>query len=132
MPAYWMRGIGAAKLASALTADPQMCGLAQYEVPFALMPGRQRLAGRAPLFALDSTDPLAAGHLPEVASNASRAFNRIVAKRALAKQLPAQYSARQCDEVGGDEVCIFARDGGCTADSASSFAINDALARIDR
>ena len=132
MPAYWMRGVGAAKLASTLTADPQMCGLAQYEVPFALMPGRQRLAGRAPLFALDSTDPLAAGHLPQLAANASPAFNRIVAKRALEKQLPAQYSARQCEEVGGDEVCIFARDGGCTADGASSLVINDVLTRIDR
>jgi phosphatidylinositol glycan class B len=132
MPLYWMRGIGAAKLASVLTADPQMCGIALYDMPFVLMPGRERLAGRVPLFALDSTDPLAAGHLPQVASNASPAFNRIVAKRALKKQLPAQFSARQCDTVGGDEVCIFARDGGCTADGASSFAINDVLARIDR
>jgi GPI mannosyltransferase 3 len=132
MPAYWMRGIGAARLASTLTADPQMCGIALYEMPFALMPGRQRLAGHAPLFAFDSTDPLAAGDLPAVTLSASRAFNRIVAKRVLEKQLPSDFSVRQCDEVGGAGVCIFARDGGCTADGASSFAINDVLARIDR
>jgi GPI mannosyltransferase 3 len=131
MPTYWMRGIGAAKLASALRADPQMCGIALYDTPFFLLPGRDRLAGRAPLFALYSTDPLAAGHLPAVASNASPAFNRMIAHRSAEKQLPANFSARQCESVGGAEVCIFARDGGCTVDGASSFAINDVLTRVD-
>ena len=131
MPTYWMRGIGAAKLASALTADPQMCGIALYDTPFFLMPGRERLAGHAPLFALYPTDPLAAGHLPAVASNASSAFNRIVAPRASEKQLPANFSARQCENVGGAEVCIFARDGECSAGGASSLAINEVLTRVD-
>ena len=131
MPTYWMRGIGAAKLASALTADPQMCGIALYDTPFFLLPGRERLAGRAPLFALYPTDPLAAGHLPAVASNASSAFNRIIAHRASEKQLPANFSARQCESVGGAEVCIFARDGECSAGGASSLEINEVLTRVD-
>ena len=131
MPIYWMRGIGAAKLASTLKADPLMCGVALYDTPFYLLPGRDRLAGRTPLFALYSTDPLAAGHLPAVASTAASAFNRIVAHRSLEKQLPANFSARQCESVGGAEVCIFARAGGCTVDGAPSFTINDVLTRVD-
>jgi Alg9-like mannosyltransferase family len=131
MPTYWMRGIGAAKLAAQLRADPLMCGIALYDTPFYLLPGRDRLAGRAPLFALYSTDPLAAGHLPAATSNASSAFNRIVAHRSMDKQLPANFSARQCESVGGAEVCIFARAGGCTVDGAPSFTINDVLTRVD-
>jgi phosphatidylinositol glycan class B len=49
MPEYWNRGIGAAKLASALRADSQTCGLALYDTPFFLLPGKDRLAGNAPL-----------------------------------------------------------------------------------
>jgi GPI mannosyltransferase 3 len=131
MPTYWMRGIGAAKLASELRADPLMCGVALYDTPFYLLPGRERLTGRAPLFALYSTDPLAAGNLPAVASAASSAFNRIVAHRSMQKQLPANFSPRQCESVGDAEVCIFARDGGCAIDGASSFTINDVLTRVD-
>jgi len=131
MPMYWMRGIGAAKLAADMKADPQMCGVALYDTPFFLMPGRERLVGLAPLFGLYANDPKVTGHLPAAASEASSAFNRIVAHRSAEKQLPSNFSVRQCDDVGGEEVCIFARDGGCTTDGASSFAINEVLKRLD-
>jgi hypothetical protein len=130
MPEYWNRGIGAARLASELKADPQMCGLALYDTPFFLLPGRDRLAGRAPLFALYATDPLAGGRLPAVASTASPAFNRLLAHRSAEKALPANFSRRGCESVGGSEVCIYARGGGCSTGAASSFAINDVLARV--
>jgi hypothetical protein len=45
------------------------------------------------------------------------------------KQLPASFTPRGCADVGGSEVCIFARGGGCAGDAAASFAINDVLAR---
>jgi GPI mannosyltransferase 3 len=130
MPQYWVRGIGAAKLASELRADPQMCGLALYDTPYYLLPGKDRLAGRAPLFALYSTDPLASGHLAEVTSTASPAFNRMLAHRSVEKALPANFTPRGCESVGGSEVCIYVRGGGCSADAAESFAINDVLARV--
>jgi hypothetical protein len=131
MPAYWMRGIGAAKLTSNLRADPQMCGLALYDVPIFLMPSRDRLAGRVPLYALYSSDPLAAGHLATIAPKASSAFNRILVYRSMQKELPADFTVRRCETVSGAEVCILARDGGCEADAASSFEINEVLTRAD-
>jgi GPI mannosyltransferase 3 len=129
MPVYWNRGIGAAKLVATLKADPQMCGLALYDVPVFLMPGRQRLAGPAPLYALYSGDPRAAGHLAAIAPKASPAFNRILVSHSMAKELPANFTARGCENVNEWEICIFARDGGCDASAASSFEINDVLAR---
>jgi phosphatidylinositol glycan class B len=129
MPAYWMRGIGAAKLTSKLKVDPQMCGLALYDVPIFLMPGRNRLAGRAPLYALYSRDPLAAGQLATIAPKASPAFNRMLAYHSMEKELPSNFRERGCESVSGAEVCIFARDGGCDADAAASFEINDVMTR---
>jgi hypothetical protein len=131
MPAYWMRGVGAAQLASELRADPQMCGLALYDTDFFSLTGRDRLVGSAPLFALYSTDPLAAGHLAAVAATAAPAFNRILAARSKQKELPSNFIPRDCQSVGGAEVCVFARDGGCNIDPASSFGINDVLTRVD-
>jgi hypothetical protein len=132
MPAYWMRGIGAAKLTSKLKADPQMCGLALYDVPVFLMPGRDRLAGRAPLYALYSSDPLTAGRPAAIAPKASPAFNRMLAYRSMEKDLPSNFTQRGCESVSGADVCIFARDGGCDADAASSFEINDVMTRTGR
>jgi GPI mannosyltransferase 3 len=129
MPIYWIRGIGAAKLAAQLKTDPQMCGLAFYDVPVFLMPGRERLAGRRPLYALYSDDPLAAGHLAAIAPKASPAFNRILVYRSMEKELPPDFTVRGCENVSGDELCIFARDGGCDASAASSFDLNDVLTR---
>jgi hypothetical protein len=131
MPDYWKHGVGAAKLAAELRADPQMCGLALYDTSFVAMPGRDRLAGRAPLFALYSIDPLAAGRLTAIAPKASEAFNRILAPHSMQNELPANFTPRGCASVAGAEVCIFARDGGCDADAASSFKINDVLKRVD-
>jgi hypothetical protein len=53
----------------------------------------------------------------------------MLAHRSLEKQLPANFAQRGCADVGGSEVCIFARDGCCAADAVASFAINDVLAR---
>jgi GPI mannosyltransferase 3 len=131
MPDYWSRGIGATRLASALKADQQMCGLALYDTPYVALAGRDRLAGKAPLFALYSADSLVGGHLAAVASTASPAFNRMLAHRSAEEALPASFARRGCETVGGSEVCIFARAGGCAADAASSFSINDVLARTD-
>jgi len=129
MPAYWMRGTGAAKLASTLRSDSQMCGLALYDVPVFLLPGQDRLAGRAALYALYANDPLAKGRLAAVTVKASPAFNRILAYRTMEKELPPDFTQRSCEIVSGAEVCAFARDGRCDSEPASSFKINDVLAR---
>jgi phosphatidylinositol glycan class B len=130
-PTLWMRGIGAARLASALKADPRMCGLALYDVYVFLLPGRDRLAGDTPLFAFYPRDPLAGARPSNVTRNASTAFNRILAPRAAEKELPADFTARDCDSVGGAKVCIFVRDGKCDTGAAASFTLNDVLKRID-
>jgi hypothetical protein len=87
------------------------------------------LVGRVPLYALYSNDPLAAGRLAAIASKASPAFNRVLVYRSMAQELPSNFTERGCEIVGGAEVCTFARDGGCDTQPASSFGINDVLAR---
>src|SRR5207245_9473001 len=60
MPDNWMRGPGAAHLAAELHSDPALCGLALYDTPFHLLPGRNRLVGGSPLYAFHPAD-VAAG-----------------------------------------------------------------------
>lgn len=129
MPAYWMRGIGAARLTSTLRADSQMCGLALYDVPVFLLPGQNRLTGRAPLYALYTGDPLATGRLATIAPKVSPAFNRILAYRSMERELPPNFTKRGCETVSGAEVCTFTRNGGCDSAAALLFDINDVLAR---
>jgi hypothetical protein len=117
-----------------------MCGLALFDVPVFLMPGRDRLVGRAPLYALYSRDPHAAGRLTAIASKASLAFNWILVYRSMEQEVPlyrsmeqevpSNFTERGCETVSGAEVCTFARDGGCDTEAASSFEINDVLARV--
>ena len=132
MPDNWMRGAGAAQLAAALRDDPALCGLALYKTPFHLLPGRDRLVGRSPLYALHPADPLAGGDLAAAAHKVAPAFNRILARRDSAADLPAGFSQRDCASVGGADVCIFARSGGCDGAAAAPFVLNDVLVRVDR
>jgi hypothetical protein len=132
MPVHWMRGTGAAQLAAELRADLAPCGLALYDVPFFLLPGRERLVGRSPLYAFYPADPIAGGDLTAGARKAAPAFNRILARRDSATDLPADFSQWDCAPVGAADVCIFARSGGCDAAAAAPFALNDVLVRIDR
>lgn len=127
----WMNGVGAAKLASELKADPQMCGLALYDVFFTQLPGRERLVGRKPLFAFYSADPFAGTEMTSVARIASTSFNRILAYRSAANDLPAGFTARDCAAVTGAQVCIFGREGTCGYGGAALFTLNDVLKRID-
>ena len=131
MPGYWMNGTGAAQLAAELRDDPALCGLALYKTPFPLLPGRDRLVGRSPLYALHPADPVASADLAAVAQRAAPAFNRILSRRDSATDLPAGFSQRDCASVGGADVCIFARRGGCDAAAAAPFVLNDVLARVD-
>jgi hypothetical protein len=131
MPGYWMNGTGAAELAAELRDDPALCGLALYKTPFPLLPGRDRLVGLSPLYAFDPADPAASGDLAGVAQKAAPAFNRILSRRDSATDLPAGFSLRDCASVGGSDVCIFARRGGCDAAAAAPFVLNDVLVRVD-
>jgi hypothetical protein len=132
MPENWMRGIGAAQLAAELRADPALCGLALYKTPFHLLPGRDRLVGQSPLYALHPSDPVASGDLAAVAQKAASAFNRILSRPDSAADFPAGFSRRDCASVGGADLCIFTRSGGCDSAAAAPFVINDVLVRIDR
>jgi hypothetical protein len=132
MPDNWMRGTGAAQLAAELRRDPALCGLALYDTPFHLLPGRERLVGRSPLYAFHPADPVAGGDLAAVAQKAAPAFNRILSRRDSAADLPAGFSQRDCASVGAADVCIFARSGVCDAAAAAPFVLNDVLVRIDR
>ncbi len=132
MPDNWMRGTGAAQLAAELRGDPALCGLALYNTPFHLLPGRDRLVGRSPLYAIYPADPVVGGDLAAVAQKAAPAFNRILSRRDSATELPAGFSQRDCTSVGGADVCIFARSGGCDAATAAPFVLNDVLVRVDR
>ena len=130
MPDSWMRGTGAAQLAAELRGDPALCGLALYNTPFFLLPGRERLVGGSPLYAFHPADPLASGGLAAVAQKASPAFNVILSRREAATDLPAGFVQRDCSSVGGADVCIFARSGGCEAAAAAPFVLNDVLERV--
>ncbi|WP_244068074.1 4-amino-4-deoxy-L-arabinose transferase [Bradyrhizobium sp. Ce-3] len=131
MREYWTRGVGAARLAAELRGDPQMCGLALYDVRFQQLPGRERLAGPAPLYALQPADPLAEVILPPLLLQATKpAFNRILARPEAERDLPADFSRQSCAHVGFSEACIYARSGTCDASAAAPFAINDALVRM--
>jgi hypothetical protein len=130
MPQNWMRGIGAAQLAAELRGDPALCGLALYNTPFFLLPGRERLVGRMPLYAFHPADPVARGDFAATAQKAAPAFNRILSRRESAKELPTGFAQRDCASVGDADVCIFARSGGCEAAAAAPFVINDVLERV--
>jgi GPI mannosyltransferase 3 len=130
MPDIWMRGIGAAQLAAELRHDPSLCGLALYKTPFHLLPGRNRLVGGSGLYAFHPADPTASDNLAFAAQKAAPAFNRILSRRDSAKDLPAGFSQRDCASVGGADVCIFARTGGCDAAAAAPFVLNDVLVRV--
>jgi phosphatidylinositol glycan class B len=132
MPDYWMRGTGAAQLAAELRNDPALCGLALYDRPFHLLPGRDRLAGQSPLCAFHPADPLASDGLAVAAQKAAPAFNRILSRRDSATDLPVGFSQRDCAGVGGADVCIFTRSGGCDAAAAAPFVLNNVLVRVDR
>jgi GPI mannosyltransferase 3 len=77
------------------------------------------------MYALYSSDPLAAGRLTAIAPKASPAFNWILVYRSMEQEVPSNFTGRGCEIVSGAEVCTFARDGGCDAEAASSFEIND-------
>lgn len=130
MREYWTRGVGAARLAAELRGDPQMCGLALYNVRFQQLPGRERLVGPAPLYVLQPDDPLAAPVLPPLLWATKPAFNRILARPEAAGDLPADFSRQSCAQVGFSEACIYARSGTCDASAAAPFVINDVLVRM--
>jgi hypothetical protein len=52
--------------------------------------------------------------------------------RARPADLPAGFSQRDYANVGGVDVCIFTRSGGCDAAAAAPFVLNDVLVRLDR
>jgi hypothetical protein len=131
MPAMWTYGVGGAQLAAELRDDPAFCGLALYKTPHHPLPGRDRLAGRLPLYAFSPADP-AASSKPAAVAKSAPAFNRILSPRNSATDLPAGFSQRDCARIEGDEVCIFARSGDCDAAAATSFILKDVLARTDR
>lgn len=127
---YWTRGVGAAQLAAELRHDPQMCGLALYNVRFQLLPGRDRLVGSVPLYVLSAIDPLAELMLPPLAQATGPAFNRIIARPEAAGDLPADFSRQSCAFVGTADACIYARGGSCDASAGASFVITDVLVRM--
>ncbi|WP_429024286.1 4-amino-4-deoxy-L-arabinose transferase [Bradyrhizobium sp. I1.14.4] len=127
---YWTRGVGAAELAAKLRNDPQMCGLALYNVRFQLLPERERLVGPVPLYALQPADPLAALILPPLLQATKPAFNRILARPEAAGDLPEDFSRQSCAYVGITAACIYARSGTCDASVAAPFVINDVLVRM--
>lgn len=133
MQENWTRGTGMAHLARELRGDPALCGVALYTTSYHLLPGHERLAGAAPLYAFDSKDPTAAGRLSALAKQHEGAFNRILAPPELAGELPADFSRRDCANLGGSDgnACIFARSGSCDATAADSFEINDVLVRMN-
>jgi hypothetical protein len=128
----WTRGTGMARLASELRHDGELCGAAIYITSYHLLPGRERLVGDHPLYALQLRDPLANGRLSALAKAHEGAFNRIIAPPEAANELPADFSRRICTDMAGDgAACIFARSGGCDATTAGDFAINDVLVRLN-
>lgn len=130
MPAIWINGIDEAQLSSHLRGDPALCGLALYDMPYLLLPERERLVGRSGLYALRRDDPLAIPDLAFTARKAAPAFNRVLALRAATSELPAGFALRDCTGMKGFDVCIFGRAGRCDATAARPFEFNDVLIRV--
>ena len=90
------------------------------------------MVGRSPLYAFHPADPATGGDLAGAARKAAPAFNRILARRDRASDLPLDFSQRDCAGVEGADTCIFTRSGDCDAAAAAPFILNDVLVRIDR
>lgn len=131
MPDLWRRGTGAMELARAVRTDAATCGVALYEVPFFMLPGRENLAGRRPVYAFDGRDPQAGEGVSVTARQTAPSFNRLLARRDMAAQLPASFARRQCAVFYDTDVCIYARSGSCDAVPGASFLLNDVLVRLD-
>jgi GPI mannosyltransferase 3 len=128
----WARGTGMAGLAAELRHDSELCAAAIYITSYHLLPGRERLVGKAPLYAFQPKDPLAKGRLAALVREHEGAFNRVLAPPEAASELPSDFSKGSCADMAGDgAACIFARKGRCDAASAGPFAINDVLVRLN-
>jgi hypothetical protein len=130
MPQLWMNGIHEAQLAAQLRGDPALCGLALYDMPYLLLPERERLVGRSGLYAFHRADAVATPDLAFTARKAAPAFNRMIALRDATSDLPAGFAVRHCTGMSGFDVCIFARPGSCDATAARPFEFNDVLVRV--
>lgn len=127
----WMGGIGEARLAAELEADPEACGLALYGMHAPFMPGRGQFAARRPVYSFYRDDPLAKGRLPALVKTHQAEFNRIIGPANLAGELPADFSRRSCAMMSNEKpACVFMRRGACDA-GASPFGINDVLVRLN-
>jgi hypothetical protein len=130
MPAMWINGIDEAQLAAHLRGDPALCGLALYDMPYLLLPERERLVGRSGLYAFHRADPVATPDLASTVRKVAPAFNRILALRAATSDLPAGFALHDCTGMKGFDVCIFGRAGSCDATAARPFEFNDVLVRV--
>jgi phosphatidylinositol glycan class B len=130
MPDVWTSGIHEAHLSAQVRGDPALCGLALYDIPFIVLPGREQLVGRSPLYAFHPADPIATRDLATMARSAAPAFNRIISLRGATPDLPAGFALRDCTGVNGADVCIFARAGGCDGAAATRFDLNEVLERV--
>ena len=130
MPENWMSGTPAAQLSQDVRQDPAVCGVALYDVPIILLPGHERVAGRSPIYVFRPDDPAASGDIAAMARQAAPAFNRILSRRDATGYLPTGFDQRDCANVEGDQICVFARSGGCAASAAAPFDVNEVLARV--
>jgi hypothetical protein len=129
----WMRGMGEARLAAELDADPESCGLALYGLSDPFLLGRGQFSTVQPVYSFYATDPLAKGQLPALVKQHQREFNHIIAPLTSASELPADFSRRSCAPMRDETTaCVYARRGACEVSAASLFGINDVLVRINR
>ena len=126
-----MRGTGAARLAAELRVDPALCGLALYKTPFHLLPGRDPLAGRSPLYAFHPADPLASGDL---AATAQRAAPRTASFRGGTRQRICRPDFHNAIVPASMEpMCASSREtAAVTQRPRRPFVLNDVLVRVDR
>lgn len=127
----WTNGLAGARIATELRNDSAVCGLAIYEMPFFLRLGRERLAGRKPLYSFAVDDTSIKDGVAAAANAAQAGFNRIVARRDMRPAVPATFARGMCVPNFGIPVCIYARPGPCDAAAASRFDVNDVLTRLN-
>ena len=130
MPENWMSGTQAAQLSQDVRRDPALCGLALYDAPIGQLPGHERVSGRSPIYVFRPDDPAVSGDIAATARKAVPAFNRILSRRDATGDLPTGFAQRDCASVEGDQICVFARSGGCAASAAAPFDVNEVLARV--
>lgn len=131
----WPRATDTLAASATMRADPETCGVAVL-TDFDIWGGYSYLHRDVPVAYFDGYDPALRGRsMTQALADGAPGYNRILSPRADAASIPAGYVEQTCPAALGSDaakVCVYARPGGCHADAASPFLLQNVLGRFDR